>query len=112
MNKYRAKGFRDADGTWWASRGEYCRWHDLVMLERAGQITKLERQVILDLHAAGGKRIGKYVADFYYIENGHECWEDFKGIPTPLSSWKCRHVEAEYGIKILLTGAASRKRAA
>ena len=47
-----------------------------------------------------GAQIGKYVADFVYIENDEEVIEDSKGYRTPLYRWKKKHVEAQYKRKI------------
>lgn len=56
------------------STKEYCRWLDLQLMEKAGAITKLERQkdlVIQDGFVYEGKRIQKivYKADFAHAES-------------------------------------------
>lgn len=67
------------------STKEYCRWLDLQLMEKAGAITKLERQkdlVIQDGFVYEGKRIQKivYKADFSYINaDGVNVIEDVKG---------------------------------
>lgn len=75
---------------------EYRRFCELLLLERAGAITELKRQVEFELIPAqrepdtvgvrGGVKRGKtlelavkYVADFVYKENGKTVVEDVKG---------------------------------
>lgn len=105
------------DGIRFHSKGEARRWAELKLLERAGQISILRRQIPFILSVKnfrGGDLIelGKYIVDFSYLDgSGHSVYEDFKGFSTPLGAWKIRHAEAEYGIKVRITGAASRKRA-
>lgn len=94
------------------SVGEYRRYGELVALGFGSGITKLARQVKYDLHAPDGTRIGSYIADFTYEENGMQITEDFKGFLTPLAKWMLKHFEAEYSTKIRLTGTSHRKRAA
>ena|SRR3989442_143844 len=86
-----------------ASKREAHRYRELRLLERSGVITELECQVPFALHAAtaaGPVKVGKYVADFVYIENGRKVVEDAKGIRTTLYQWKRKHFESEYGISI------------
>lgn len=91
------------DGIRFDSKGEANRWCELRLLERAGTIKDLVRQPIFQLQVRGVDHfrvIGHYRADFSYMENGDLCVEDFKGVMTPLSRWKIKHVEAQYGIKV------------
>lgn len=116
MNKYRARR-TTVDGISFHSAGEARRWQELRLLERAGAIRAVKRQVPIYLHAdAQDGYVGKYVADFFYYEHSggdwREVYEDFKGHDTPLSKWKRRHALKEHGIDVRLTGAASRRRAA
>ena len=84
------------DGMTFDSVKEYMRFRELSILERAGEITGLERQVkyVLipaqyapDTMTARGKiKRGKllerecsYVADFRYIQGGETIVEDVKG---------------------------------
>ena len=66
------------------SRKEERRFYELRLLERAGAISGLKRQVTVELIPAqyiDGKcveRSVKYVADFCYIENGALVYEDVK----------------------------------
>lgn len=95
MNKYRSKKI-EVDGMTFDSRKEYRRWCELSLLERAGKITDLQRQIKYVLIPTqyepptvgknGALKRGKvierecsYVADFVYIENGNLVVEDVKG---------------------------------
>ena len=95
MSKYHAKK-TVVDGIVFDSRKEAKRYGELVLLERAGKIQGLRRQVEFLLIPAqyepdtvgkrGGVKKGKvierkcsYFADFTYIENGKMVVEDVKG---------------------------------
>ena len=102
------------DGERFDSQREADRWSELRLLERAGEIRNLRRQVSFTLHARNADRaagtVGVYVADFVYDEHvraGALAWElrveDCKGMRTPLYVWKKKHMLAEYGIAILET---------
>ena len=90
MSKYHSRKLETPDGTF-DSRREYERWCELKLLERAGKITGLRRQVKFELvptQRAPGKK-GKviefpvnYIADFVYDENGRTVVEDSKGFRT------------------------------
>ena len=101
-----------ADGIRFASKKEARRYQELKLLEKAGEVHRLECQPVYVLHAYGtGQKIGEYRGDFQYCEcdqrNGR-CWseelvvEDVKSGPTKtaLYRWKKKHVEAQYGITI------------
>lgn len=70
------------------SKGEASRYEDLAMLQMAGHISDLKRQVRFVLQdwfrTPDGKAIRsiEYVADFTYTENGRDVVEDFKGVRT------------------------------
>lgn len=104
------------DGARFASKLEARRWQELRLLERAGQIHYLQRQVRLPLHVCG-VRIGYYVADYVYSTTPHPplveqadggcagltdsaVVEDTKGVETSLFKWKAKHVAAQYGHEI------------
>lgn len=84
-NKYRNKKIM-IDGIQFDSKKEANRFRELRLLEGAGVIEKLERQVKFDLlpnqKDPDGKVIERkvqYVADFVYVKNGKVCVEDVKG---------------------------------
>ena len=116
MSKYKAKR-TEVDGIVFASMKEARRYQELKLLQRAGEIRKLELQPVFELHAPTmdddeplpkpQERLGCYRGDFSY-EQRHPAdkssWysvvEDVKGFKTPLYRWKKKHVEAQYGIQI------------
>ncbi len=65
------------------SRKEARRGQELLLLERAGEITHLRRQVEFEvIPACGEERKAVYVADFTYYEGGQLVVEDTKSEPT------------------------------
>ena len=84
-NKYGAVN-STVDGIVFDSKREARRWQELKLLERAGKITNLERQVTYVL-APGVKIEGekrarpplRFTADFRYVEDGELVVEDSKG---------------------------------
>lgn len=91
------------------STGEARRWATLRLLEMHGKIFALERQVRFPLMAWDSARkmpvkVGVYVADFVYQQDGKRVIEDFKGAITDLAQWKLRHMEAQ-GAPVTLTRA-------
>ena len=100
MSKYHAEK-TTVDGITFDSKAEAKRWQTLCMLEKAGQISNIKRQVAYQL-APGVKLLGetrnrpaiRYVADFAYLDKwGREVVEDVKGMDTPMSRLK-RHLMA------------------
>lgn len=98
MNKYHSKKVI-VGGEVFDSRKEYRRFCELSLLQKAGAITELQRQVEFELIPAqrepdtvgvrGGVKKGRvieqkcsYVADFVYKENGKLVVEDTKGFKT------------------------------
>lgn len=101
MNKYYNLKVRTNDGIMHDSKREARRWVELKLLERAGHIKDLKRQVKFVLIPAqheqgtigkrGGVKKGKlierecsYIADFVYFDNKTEktVVEDAKGMRT------------------------------
>jgi hypothetical protein len=59
------------------------RWCELKMLEKAGLIKDLQRQVKFELiPKQDGERAVYYVADFVYVEDGKKIVEDVKSAVT------------------------------
>lgn len=98
--KYRNKK-TSVDGIRFDSKREANRYIELKMLERAGVIKGLKRQVpyVLINKSRYGRAI-KYVADFVYLENGQLVVEDVKGVRTPVYKLKKRLIAEVYGIEI------------
>jgi hypothetical protein len=87
MSKYHSRKIT-RDGITFDSAKEYRRWCELSLLERAGTIQNLQRQVKFELipsQRIDGKVIERpctYFADFVYTENGKMVVEDTKGFRT------------------------------
>lgn len=94
------------NGETFDSKKEAARWQELLLLQRAGKISHLNRQVTYTLIPSQyieGKcveRAVKYVADFVYKENGNLVVEDTKGLKTPEYVIKRKLMLQVYGIRI------------
>ena len=118
MNKYHNRKVRTSDGIVHDSRKEANRWLELKLLENAGEITALKRQMEFLLippqydELPTGKRGKKtkrklveraciYRADFvYHDENGDIVVEDVKGLRTRDYIIKRKLMLFVYGIRI------------
>jgi hypothetical protein len=87
MSKYNSRKVK-ADGMIFDSRREFLRWNELVLLQKAGKISNLQRQVKFELipsQKAEGKVVERqcsYTADFVYEQDGKVIVEDTKGFKT------------------------------
>ena len=94
------------DGEVFDSQKEARRYRELALLERAGQISDLKRQVRYELiptQRIGGKVVEKpcvYIADFVYTENGETVVEDTKGFRTKEYRIKKKLLLYVHGIQI------------
>lgn len=71
------------DGMTFDSQNEYNRWMELKILERAGNISDLHRQVVyLLIPKQPDERQVVYKSDFTYTEKGKTIVEDVKGVKT------------------------------
>lgn len=121
MSKYHNNVTVTSDGIKHASQKEATRWCELKLLERAGKITGLERQVEFELvpaqyesyerHSKRGENLGygmrvaerkvSYIADFVYTdENGRKVVEDTKGVRTKDYIIKRKLMRYMWGIAI------------
>jgi hypothetical protein len=98
--KYGAKKTQVGEVTF-DSKKEAQRFMELQLLERAGEITDLRRQVKIDLmgqhrplYTRTGRKM-KYTADFAYVEDGVEVVEECKGAWT-------RDFEVRYAVAIAM----------
>lgn len=110
-HKYGAKPVT-VDGIRFHSTKEASRYRELKLLVHAGSIRALELQPKFALRAprhdynCASRIVGEYRGDFRYEELTEAGWrwavvvEDVKGMDTPLSKWKRRHFEAQYGIEV------------
>lgn len=112
---------RTLDGIVFDSRAEMKRWAELQLLQKAGEIYLLDRQVQLNLVINGkpvkirsrgvpNGRACHYTADFIYFEKGTDkrVIEEYKSFDDPTSRLRRAVVEAIYGIEIRVTGAAAK----
>ena len=90
------------DGRLFDSKAEAARWQELQLLERAGEITELERQVEYELlPKQKGERAAKYIADFRYVDHeGKVVVEDTKGVKTPVWIIKRKLMLRVHGIRV------------
>lgn len=98
------------DGITFDSKREAKRYGELKLLERAGAIKGLQRQVRYELIPAfdvDGKhyRPTSYVADFVYTDTatGAEVVEDCKGYRTDVYRLKAKMFAHKFGVVILET---------
>ncbi len=89
------------------SKREAKRYAELRLLEIAGEIAGLERQVSIELQGRDGPlltptgRVKRYIADFRYtdVRTGLTIWEDAKGFKTPEYEMKKAVLKAQ-GIEV------------
>lgn len=89
------------------SRKEANRFTELCLLQRAGKISNLQRQVRYILVPAQYDENGRllernvsYVADFVYKENGQLVVEDTKGMKTDVYIVKRKLMLERYKVRI------------
>ncbi len=88
------------------SKREAARWQELKLMEKAGAIQNLQRQVkyelipILKKTGERTERSVNYIADFVYTENGKTVVEDSKGFKTEAYKIKRKLMILRYGIWI------------
>ena len=118
MSKYHSRKVQ-LDGQTFDSVKECSRWKELQLLERAGEIRDLKRQVKFTLiptkreycsEIGGNGRFKKgkviehactYIADFTYITKaGRYVVEDVKGVRTDVYVIKRKLMLDKYGIRI------------
>lgn len=104
MNKYGNIKTKTSDGIKHDSRKEANRWCELKLLERAGKITDLQRQVKYELiPKQDGERACYYVADFVYhdVDANKKVVEDTKGVKTEVYKIKKKLMLYVHGIRII-----------
>ena len=107
MSKYHSKKVTIGDEVF-DSKKEAKRYQELLLLERAGEISNLQRQVKYVLIPAQKDGNGKllerevsYIADFVYTENGKTVVEDAKGVRTKDFIIKRKLMLWIHGIRIM-----------
>lgn len=102
------------DGFVYDSKTEMERYYHLKLLERAGELRDVRRQVRFELERGCGSdqvaiMVGKkrdktavYTADFVYtdIKTGDEIIEDCKGYRDESSKFRIRVFESLYGVRV------------
>lgn len=105
MNKYGNRKVQ-CDGMTFDSKKEYTRWCELRLLERAGEIENLERQVPFEIIPKQTDGFGRtvrgsrYIADFVYVEGGKMVVEDCKGMRTDVYRLKKKLMLYRHGITV------------
>lgn len=117
-NKYRNKKI-SVNGEIFDSLNEFRRWRELKLLEQAGEISELRRQVHFELLPVqrepdkigprGGRKPGRviereavYIADFVYQDaDGRQVVEDCKGYRTRDYLLKRKLMLFRFGIRIM-----------
>ena len=118
MAKYHNQVVNTSDGITHASKREATRWTELKLLEKAGKISNLKRQVKYELIPAQYEKCleidqkGKfkrilierecaYIADFEYLDqHGNKVVEDTKGVRTKDYIIKRKLMLYKHGIRI------------
>lgn len=93
------------------SKLEYQRFLELQLMERAGLISDLRRQIKYPL-VLGDTLVCTYIADFVYLENGAEVVEDSKGFRTREYLMKKNLMKKIHNIEIFETGPKKNKKSA
>jgi len=108
-NKYRAKK-TIINGIRFDSKKEANRWCDLQIMQQAGEISNLERQVPIyllgrdeNILTPTGRKM-RYVADFQYFDHRINAvvLEDSKGFPTEVFKLK-KAILAAMGVDVKIT---------
>ena len=105
-NKFHARKIKTDDGTF-DSQKEYRRWGELQLLQRAGYISNLKRQVPYVVIPSSDKfRKTVYIADFEYRDaSGATVIEDVKGCKVgpayELFKLKKKLMYQEHGIEVV-----------
>lgn len=109
-NKYNARKVFDAVHGTFDSEAEYARFCELLLLQEAGVISDLRRQVsflLISPNAATDKRVKpvKYVVDFVYTEDGKRVAEESKGFWNEAARLKAYLFMVKYPhIRYVVTG--------
>lgn len=109
-NKYNAVKVFDAEHGTFDSQAEYARWCELLLLQQAGVISDLRRQVsfvLIEPDKDTDKRCKRvtYKVDFWYFEGKHETVEEHKGHWTEAARLKAYLFMLKYPhIRYVVTG--------
>lgn len=100
-SKYGNKKVTTLTGEKFDSKKEAARYAALQMLEKAGKVKFIQRQVPFPIEV-NGHHICKYIADFVYLdcETMDNVIEDAKGVKTDVYKLKKKLVKAVHGKEI------------
>ncbi len=91
------------DGEKFDSAWEATCWSSLKLMERAGSITDLRRQVRMPLRADNGSVVCFLVPDFAYRDDkGRQVYADAKGYADPVWTLKAKWFHAQEGQPVVL----------
>jgi hypothetical protein len=98
-SKYHARK-TEIDGYIFDSKREAARYAELVLLEKAGEISELECQPKIEINV-NEWHICNYFADFVYMRDGEKVYEDAKGVKTDVYRlkkklvWACHEIDIQ-----------------
>lgn len=98
-SKYRNKK-TVVDGITFDSQREANRWQELTLMQKAGEITELERQVRYPIRV-NGHEVCCYISDATYRKDGKLVVEDAKGHRTRDYILKRKLMKAALGIEVI-----------
>lgn len=102
QNKYGNKKVTE-DGMTFDSTKEYSRWKELKLMEKAGEITGLVRQLRIEIIPKTKLyKAVSYIPDFVYFDKqeGKTIYEDVKGAKTEVYKLKKKILYWRHGIEI------------
>ena len=93
----------EVNGITFDSKAEAARYQQLLILKKAGRISKLRLQTRWPL-LVSGTEVAVYVSDFDYLTcEGEHVVFDTKGVLTPVFRLKAKMFRAQYGFDITTT---------
>ena len=90
---------KTVNGIEFDSTREARAYQDLMLMQVAGQISGLRRQVPFQI-IINGHHICEYRADFVFMRDGRQVVADAKGFRTEIYRLKRKMMLAQYGIEI------------
>ena len=95
----------EMDGHTFDSKSEWSRYMTLKAMQESGLIAGLRVHPDFPLNAPNGALVGRYIADFSFMQDGKLVVEDCKSPRTAelgLFRWKFRHMWLQHGIEVRL----------
>lgn len=91
----------EVNGIVFDSIREANRYKELLLMQKAGLIGLIERQVSYELNEGGSHSL-RYVCDFVYMDSrtGGKIYEDVKGMKTKVYLKKKRLMKKVHGIEV------------